>query len=595
MRRQRFRQEAHVPNGPLRAAIYARVSTEKQRGRADEDNKLSLEDQEVGCRKLCQAKGYGVNESYVVREVSSGDTVHRPLLEEIYAAAKRREIDLLVMYRVDRFARNDDKATYLYGRAVYEHQMRIEFVEAPPDEKLERFHMKFKSIFAEEYRDEVIRLTQEKRRERVTKRGLLMPGAWPMFGYIWDNEVKKSRYLIDEEAAAIVRRIFALAASGMTLTAICRLLNAEGVPTPTAYQRAHGRLPESRQGSPHWWSARVSYLLHNPAYWGEHAAFRHAHKNVVEQNPATGKYEAFHEIKLRSPDDPMVVPLSPDVCPPLVEKWQAEAAHQRIAANKFEAGKYGGTRKAALLRGGYVFCGYCGQQMYCRNANQHHLTQYYCRSLREQREGRSGGCPHKGYYMSHLALDQAVWQAIVAYFSDPDWLERILAREQARWAEDTEKKPGRLAELKEALAAKEAAANQLVHLAAQLTSDSMREKLQKQMNQVGAELDALRQEYQTLMRPPETEEQRHTQQQAFHHWADDAIAGLEHASIEEKRMALYWLGVQVRVWQSPHDEPDYELVLTWRGLNAGSPLVLRERAGKEMLPHLSIRYSRGRR
>ena len=124
--------------------------------------------------------------------------------------------------------------------------MRIEFVEAPPNEKLERFHLKFKTMFAEEYRDEVMRLTQEKRRERVTKRGLLLPGAWPLFGYTWDNEVKKGRYVIDEEAAAIVRRIFALAASGMSLNAICRLLNAEGVPTPSVYQHAHGRLPEGR-------------------------------------------------------------------------------------------------------------------------------------------------------------------------------------------------------------------------------------------------------------------------------------------------------------------------------------------------------------
>src|SRR5690348_7566380 len=203
MRRKRFPQVVLGSTGPKRAAIYCRVSTVQQRGKRDEDDKLSLEDQEVECRKLCQASGYVVNEKYVLREVSSGDTVHRPLLEEIYAAAKRGEIDVLVMYRVNRFARNDDKATYLYGRAVYEHQMQIEFVEAPPSEKLERFHMKFKSIFAEEYRDEVMRLTQEKRRERVTKRGLLLPGAWPLFGYKWDNDIRKGRYLIDEEAASI--------------------------------------------------------------------------------------------------------------------------------------------------------------------------------------------------------------------------------------------------------------------------------------------------------------------------------------------------------------------------------------------------------
>lgn len=585
MRRKRFHQETPVSSGPKRAAIYCRVSTEKQRGKSDEDNKLSLEDQEVACRRRCAECGYVVDERYVVREVSSGDFLHRPQLEEVYEAVKRGEIDLLLMYNVSRFARNSENATYHYVRAVKVHQISIEFLDAPPS-GLEKFHFAFKSIFAEEERNEIMRRTLEKKRERVTKRGLLLPGAWPLFGYTWDNEAKKSRYLIDEEAAAIVRRIFALAASGMSTTAICRLLNAEGVQTPSAYQHARGRWPDSRQVSPHWWQARISGLLHTPAYWGEHAAFRHAHKNVVELNPVTGKYEAFHEVQIRSSNDPSVVPLSPDICPPLIEKWQAEAAHQRMAANKTEAGKYGGTKEAALLRGGYVLCGYCNRPMYCRNGDRSHLPLYYCRSIREKQEGRPGGCPRRGFVVSHLSLDQAVWQDVVAYFSDPDWLERILAREREREAKEAEKKNNHLSELAEALAAKEAAANHLVHLAAKITSDSMREKLQKQMSEIGAELDALRQEYHMLSLPPVSEEQRHAQQQAFHHWAEDAVAGLEHASIEEKRLALYWLGAEVRVWNSL-PEPDYELVLTWRGLNAGRPFVLRERAEEEMLSHPS--------
>ena len=71
-------------------------------------------------------------------------------------------------------------------------------------------------------------------------------------------------------------------------------------------------------------------------------------------------------------------------------------------------------------------------------------------------------------------------------------MERILARERERESQDAEQKTTRLAELAAALAAKEAAANQLVQLAAQITSDTMREMLQKQMNELGAELDVLR-------------------------------------------------------------------------------------------------------
>ncbi len=584
MRRRRFSPETQDAQTPKRAAIYCRVSTPQQRGKPDEDDKLSLLDQEVGCRTLCQAKGYVVNEKYVVREVSSGDNVHRPLLEMIFTAAKRGEIDLLVMYRINRLGRNDDKATYLYGRAVYEQQMQIEFVEAPPNEKLARFHMKFQTIFAEEYRDEVMRLTLEKKRERVTRRGLLLPGSWPLFGYTWDHEVKKGRYVIDEEAAAIVRRLFALAASGMSLNAICRLLNAEGVPTPSVYQQAHGRWPEGRAVGQFWREGHISRMLHTPAYWGEHAAFRHEHRDVVEQDHATGSYQSFHVIRLRPPGDETVVPLSPDICPPLIEKWQMEAAYQRMAPNKSEVGKYGGTREVALLRGGYVLCGYCGRPMYCRNAARSRMTQYYCRSIREKNEGRPGGCPSYGFYVAHLPLDQAVWQDIVSYFSDPDWLERILTREREREATEAGTRNNRLTKLADALAKKEAEADHLVQLAVHITSVDMRNKLQNQVNVVGTEWDVLKQEYNALLVPPESEEQRYAQQQAVRRWAEDAIVGLEHASIDQKRQALYWLGVEVRVWRSP-GEPNFELVLTWRGLNAGKPLVLHE---KNIVPSVSI-------
>lgn len=48
-------------------------------------------------------------------------------------------------------------------------------------------------------------------------------------------------------------------------------------------------------------------------------------------------------------------------------------------------------------------------------------------------------------------------------------------------------------------------------------------------------------------------------------------------------MALYWLGAEVRVWRVS-SQLEYEIVLTWRGLNAGRPLFLRER---NAIPSLS--------
>ena len=158
-----------------------------------------------------------------------------------------------------------------------------------------------------------------------------------------------------------------------------------------------------------------------------------------------------------------------------------------------------------------------------------------------------------------------------------------MARERDRETSEAENKIKQLAELEETLASKEAAADHLVRLAANITSESMREKLQDQMNELGAELETLKKERAHLLMPPLAQEALHAQRQAFQVWVEAALAGLEHANLEQKRMALYWLGAEVRVWRVSN-QLEYEIVLTWRGLNAGRTLFLRER---NAIPSLS--------
>jgi len=64
-------------------------------------------------------------------------------------------------------------------------------------------------------------------------------GAFALYGYKKDPN-QKGHLIIDEEAAAVVREVFQLYASGMGKTAIARLLNDRGVPNPTEYKRLQG-------------------------------------------------------------------------------------------------------------------------------------------------------------------------------------------------------------------------------------------------------------------------------------------------------------------------------------------------------------------
>ncbi len=78
----------------MKAAIYARVSTADQ----------TCENQLIDLRRYCAARGWDATE-YVDTGVS-GAKDRRPALDQLMADARRRKVDTVVVWRLDRFGRN---------------------------------------------------------------------------------------------------------------------------------------------------------------------------------------------------------------------------------------------------------------------------------------------------------------------------------------------------------------------------------------------------------------------------------------------------------------------------------------------------------
>ena len=102
--------------------------------------------------------------------------------------------------------------------------------------------------------------------------------------------------IIDEEAAAIVREVFSLFASGMGKTAIARLLNDRGVPNPTEYKRLHGlryKQPKTRN-STIWRYFAISDMLTNEIYIGNMVQGKYGSVSYkTKQNKPRPKNEWF--------------------------------------------------------------------------------------------------------------------------------------------------------------------------------------------------------------------------------------------------------------------------------------------------------------
>jgi len=91
----------------MRAALYARVSTEKEDKRGENGEAVKRQDPEVQLIKLrefARNRGYEVVKEYTDR--ASGSNAYRPDFEEMMRTAFRREFDVILIVRLDRITRS---------------------------------------------------------------------------------------------------------------------------------------------------------------------------------------------------------------------------------------------------------------------------------------------------------------------------------------------------------------------------------------------------------------------------------------------------------------------------------------------------------
>lgn len=93
-------------------------------------------------------------------------------------------------------------------------------------------------------------------------------GSNAPYGYKVDSTDAFRKYLVDEEAAAVVRQIFELAADGVTLRKIGRALQSYRLALPGAYLKTGNIYVDEGQEAKAWYVGTISNILKNQAYIG---------------------------------------------------------------------------------------------------------------------------------------------------------------------------------------------------------------------------------------------------------------------------------------------------------------------------------------
>ena len=317
------------------ALVYCRVSTPGQ-----ERDGTSLDSQEASCRAYAEQHGYTVGR--VTREVGSGlELWDRQLLSRDREALKRHEFAALIVHDLDRLARNPIHQALIIEECTRA-DVAVEIVLAPLDTSPEGMLIAYVRGYAAQMEAEKIRERQLRGKRQRALSGRLHGSGTELYGYRRDHAAGVRR--IFEPEASVVRRIFELVASEhMSVRAVMRLLNSEGVPPPSADKLTY---PDPTR-QPHWGVSQLTWMLRHPAYKGVSIAWR-------VQSTQKGKRPAMRDQSewIALPDGLTPAIVSPDL-------WQAA---QDAIRSHLSGVTRRNERRFYLLRG-LCWCAICGRRL----------------------------------------------------------------------------------------------------------------------------------------------------------------------------------------------------------------------------------------
>ena len=332
------------------------------------------------------------NPQFYVDDGYSGASFNRPDFQRMMADMEDGKIGIIITKDLSRLGRNQ-LHTGLYIEERFP-QFGVRYIAINDNVDTENAEsselMPFKNLFNEWFvRDtsRKIRAVQRAKAERGERLGTRAP-----YGYQKDENTK-GRLLVDEEAAAVVRRIFALCAAGNGPSQIARVLRREQVLCPAmyAYQRfgsGHSGLDMAKPYN--WNSDTVANMLENELYIG----------NTINMKYSTKSYKDKRRME-HPRDECMVIEGSHE---PIIDRetWdivQRVRQHKRRRTNMDEQNKYSGL----------VVCADCGSTMvlhraHTMSASYNHFT---CRTYKKE-----GAEVCTAHYIREQILDEVVLEDI---------------------------------------------------------------------------------------------------------------------------------------------------------------------------------------
>ena len=239
----------------------------------------------------------------------------------------------------------------------------------------------------------------------------------PPFGYMKNPDNKKD-WIIDEAAAKIIRRIFALCVDSFGPTQIAKKLKAEKVMTPTEYWISIGRNCSKPPAVPYnWCSATVADILAKQEYCGDTVNFRSTTKSFKNKT------------KIERPQEEWKI--FPNTHPAIIDREVFELV-QELRQHRRRPTKSGVVSPFS----GLLYCADCGEKLYYSVTNNYKREQayFFCSSFRKNSDVCSA------HYIREKVVAETVSESMRRILLNVQAFEKEFARKQMECYSEDKKK-----------------------------------------------------------------------------------------------------------------------------------------------------------
>lgn len=398
-----------------------------------------METQLEVCRLYARRRGYVVIKE-VAEDVSGANLVGRKGLDEIRDLAESGEIGTVIIYHVDRFARDASDALFVY-KELKKLGVSLQSATVPiEDTPTGKLMFTILAGIAELERATIIDRTR-RGKERRAREGRPVRTSMEPYGYRYvgidaaQAAAGQSAFEIVEGEAEVVRQIYRwLVEDKLSIHAIAMRLLEEGVPT--------------KRGG-YWGPGTLHRILRNELYAGQ-AHWNKTYRTKPKRPQRIGGTMGHDKSAVRYKPKEEWIPYR---VPAIIDREMFERAAVQLASNSYNSIK---NRKRFYMLAGLIRCVRCGGRYY--GVSKEGGYRYYRCGMRAKPNYKvvERRCDNETYRAEYL--EGRVWEAIGDYITAPERTQqrpagKLTPAEEA--ARRDEREMARLERLEESLVREE--------------------------------------------------------------------------------------------------------------------------------------------